>query len=152
MYNFKAYGKTFKGIAGECMFYLTRFNVYLTNFHKYEYVFKKYEERLSINQKQFIIDNWFSFDAIEFGKDIVIYEVKTRNAEHHNSKYPLKITRNCMNIYAEAETLGFKVKVAIVLLRHNWNYSVFIDNFSYMKENFWVYTHNKHDKSTGYAK
>ncbi|MGM5483905.1 MAG: hypothetical protein ACQER9_03245 [Nanobdellota archaeon] len=150
MYNFKLYGKTFKGLAGECMFQLTRSNLFLTRFFPKEFVLRKYGHLISDCQKKFIIENWLSFDAIEFGKNIVLYEIKTRNVEYQRAGHRLKLTQNCMNIYSEAEKINFKVKFAVVLLHDNWNYSVIIDNFNFLKNKVWIYTKNKYDKSNGY--
>ena len=144
MYNFKENRSTFKGLAGECMFKATR-NVFITRFFPIKFILRKFGEMLNEKQIGFITKNWLSFDAIEFGNIVTIYEVKTRNIEYY---YRNKIctTQNTINVLKEAETFGFNVKFAIVLLYDNWNYKVEIKSIQEIEKRLWINTNNNYDK------
>lgn len=147
MYNLKSSGGTFKGLAGECMFQISRDNCFMTRFYPLEFILRKYDDRLTCEQKEFLRKNWLSIDAIEFQEDnICLYEIKTRNSEYVN-KYRLVITKNTLNILKNAEEIGFKVKLAKVLLHNNWNYEVKIEDFQYDRNKMWINTNNNYDKA-----
>ena len=80
MFNLKKGGGSFKGIIGECMFKLTNKNVVITTFfnkNKFIPIFGKY---LTLEQQDFLRDNWHSVDAFELlfangRKELVLYEI-----------------------------------------------------------------------------
>lgn len=148
MHNLKRMGKTFKGLAGECMFRLVKTKSYLTRFFPIDFVLRRHDESLNEVQKNFLIRNWLSFDAIEFiENEIVIYEIKTRNVEYDTGKYRTQITQNSVNLLNEAKKLEFTVKLAKVLLHNNWEYEIKISQFNYDVRRMWIHTNNKYDKS-----
>ncbi len=148
MYNFKKMGGTFKGLAGECMFRLVKTKSYLTRFFPIEFVLNRHQKMLTQKQKEFLINNWLSFDAIEFTKsDIIIYEIKTRNKEYDIKRYKTKFTQNSVDLLNEAKKIGFEVKLAKIFLNTNWEYDIKIFNFIFSKDKMWINNNNKFDKS-----
>lgn len=142
MFCAKRIKRTGKGIMGECMFQSTRKNCFMTRFIPLSFIFRKFGELLSAEQKHFLEENWLSFDAIEFGKSIVLYEVKTKNFE--NKSYRFCITENTVAILEKAKKLGFDTKIALVFLQDNWMFSVQFTDFN--KREFWIHTNNAYDK------
>lgn len=135
MYNLKKGGGSFKGLIGECMFKLTNKNVVITRFfnkNKYFSIFSKY-----FNQEQlgFLQQNWFSIDAIDLifvdgKKQIILYEIKTRNKYRKELYFKPKMTLETHNVYNQAKSLDFSTKIATVWLYDNWDYDVEIKDFN----------------------
>ena len=135
MYNLKNCTGTFKGLIGECLFKLTRKNVILPRFfnrNKFISIFDKY---LNEEQRKFICDNWYSFDALEVDysilpRKIIIYEVKTRNYLFApKSEWKYKMTYYSSQLYKQAQKLGFLVRVVSLWLFTNWNFDYKIYEF-----------------------
>ncbi|MBS3121505.1 hypothetical protein J4434_01295 [Candidatus Woesearchaeota archaeon] len=149
MYNLKQFNGTFKGIIGECLFKFTKKDVIIPKFfnkNKYSLIFGRYFNEAQI---RFLIDNWYSIDAIEIlferGRNkIILYEVKTNNYERIEKGFRTKITQSTVDIYNKAKKLGFDVKTAYVLLLDNWNYGVEINEFK--AEDFCVDRPKVYDK------
>ncbi len=60
----------------------------------------------------------------------MIYEVKTRNHLFNpKPSWRSKMTLSSLNIYKEALSLGFEVKVVSLWLFSNWDYDFDIDDF-----------------------
>lgn len=148
MHNLKKMGGTFKGLSGECMFRLVRKRSYITRFFPIEFVLRRHSEMLSEKKIKFLMDNWLSFDAIEFfDSDIIIYEIKTRNVEY-STRYKIQTTQQSVNALNQAKLLGFNVKLAKVLLHNDWNYEIKFSNFNYHPRRMWINNHNNYDKSS----
>ena len=62
-------------------------------------------------------------------KEINLYEIKTRNKQY-KLQYKPKMTLASCQIYEEAWTLGFNIKLATVILHDDWNYEIKIEDFS----------------------
>ena len=155
MYNLRVPGGTYKGIIGECMFKLTRRYLILPKFfNKFKY-FKIFSDRLSLEEKNFLNKYWFSIDALEFDyskkpRKIVLFEIKTISNPSfcdHKPEEMIKMTLATHNIYTEAKSLGFDVKIAIVELLDNWNYEVELVDFD--KCNYYVDKPKKYDLPLG---
>ncbi len=132
MHNLKRKGGTFKGLAGECMFKLSRGNVLLTRFHSRKKELEWMSKYLTKEQADFLFRYWYSLDALNIEKDekgmylCHLYEVKMRN---DTSWKKLCITKSSFRLYLEAIKLGFKISQAEVILFHNWNYEVVLSRF-----------------------
>lgn len=134
MFNVKSMGGTFKGLVGESLFKATEKYVVLPRFFgkwKYRQVFGKY---LTVEQLAFLEQYWYSLDAIkisfEKGKEIILFEVKTRNKYEHAAPFWItKFSQSSVEIYKQALLLDFKVRIATVWLHDNWEYSVEIEDF-----------------------
>jgi len=100
---------------------------------------KIFENRLSEKEKNFIIKNWFSIDAVEFDytkkpRKVVLFEIKTSNKYiDPKPNWGQKMTLATRNMYNEALNIGFDVKVATVWLHDNWNYDIEIVDFNQAK-------------------
>ncbi len=130
MYNLKNLGGTFKGTIGECMFKLTRRNLFLTRFHPKNYVMLYTGNFLNNVQISFLKENYYSVDAIEvINRNVVLFEIKTRNRYSSPVKYAPKITRATVDLYKKAILFGFNVKTAYIWLENDWEYSVEIKDF-----------------------
>jgi len=134
MHNLKKFNGTYKGMIGECMFKLTRDKTILMkcfNKNKYLTIFSKH---FTIPQKEFIQRNWHSLDAIEIsynkGKEIKLFEIKTKNEYRKKLGFKLKITQSTANLYEYAKKIWFKVIVATVHMHNNWNYSITLTDFN----------------------
>ena len=153
MYNLKRGGGTYKGIIGECMFKLTRRYTILPKFFNKNKYFSIFENKLSQDEKNFINNNWYSLDALEFDytknpRKIILFEVKTLNDFYYKKLDGLNriptFTSATVNMYKEAEKLGFDVKVAIVWLKDNWDYEVELIDFN--KARYIIDSPKKYDK------
>lgn len=142
MYNLKKGKGTYKGIIGECLFKLTRRYLIITKFFNKSKYFFLFGSKLSENEKEFLSKNWFSIDGIEFDyskypRKVVLFEIKTLNDCYINSLKGInripKFTSATYEMYTEAMTKGFDVKVAIVWLKDNWQYDVEIVDFDKCK-------------------
>ncbi len=138
MYDLRSLNGSYKGYAGECMFKLTRKWAVLLKFWNKNKYFSIFEKYLSFEQCKFIAKYWNSIDSIEISftnkkKEIILYEIKTKNVYRKKIHYKLKITKNIVDIFSEAKSLGFLTKSAIVLFYDNWNYSVEIEDFDQSK-------------------
>ncbi|MFT4312826.1 MAG: hypothetical protein ACMXYA_00290 [Candidatus Woesearchaeota archaeon] len=147
MYNMKKFGGTFKGLIGECLFKFVQKKVYLSSFHNIKHVLRKIEEEYSFSteQKTFISRNYSSIDAIELSKKPIIYEIKTRNAQHSN-QFKINITNNSIKILQDAKKLGFEVRLVEILLHSNWNFDCKISDFTYPNHKLRVQFKNRYDK------
>jgi hypothetical protein len=133
MYNLKRGKGTYKGIIGECLFKLTRKYLILTKFFNKNKYFLEFGNGFSEEQIQFLSENWYSIDAIEFFYDsgvrkTILFEIKTLNDFYFEklkgiNKIP-KFTKNTWDMYHLALNKGFDVKVAIIWLKNNWNYEI----------------------------
>lgn len=130
MQNLRKCKGTFKGCIGEFMFNIENTKATLTHFcSKYKFL-KLYENKLNIEQKIFLEENWYSIDALEVSNNqIILYEIKTKNWYNINLNYKFQITKYSYQMYKEAEKLNFIVKLAIVRLFDNWNFCVNVKNF-----------------------
>lgn len=135
MYNLKEGKGTYKGLIGECLFKLTRKYLVVTKFFNKNKYFEIFGEKLSIEERNFISQNWFSIDAIEFDytqnpRKIILFEIKTKNKySNPKSNWEIKMTLATHNMYNQALKIGFDVKVVIVWLLDNWEYDIEIQNF-----------------------
>ncbi len=135
MYNLKEGKGSYKGLIGECLFKLTRKYLVVTKFFNKNKYFGIFGEKFSEQEREFIDKNWFSIDAIEFDytqkpRKVVLFEIKTRNKyAKPKSNWKNKFTLATHNMYNNAESLGFNVKIATVWLLDDWNYNIEIEDF-----------------------
>ena len=132
MFNLKRYNGTFKGVIGECLFKNTNDNVIITKFFNKNKFFSKFDNIIGKEKRDFLFNNWFSIDAVEFDKSsmkIVLYEIKTRNKYNKELHFKPKMTLATHKIYTEALRIGFIVKIATVWLCDNWDYNVVLSDF-----------------------
>lgn len=153
MYNLKRGGGTYKGIIGECLFKLTRKYLILPKFFNKNKYFNIFKEKISEEEKNFLNNNWYSIDAIEFDytknpRKIVLFEIKTLNDFYYKKIGGLNriptFTMATVKMYKEAEEIGFNVKVAIIWLKENWDYDVEIIDFNKCK--YIIDSPKKYDK------
>jgi len=154
MYNLKRGRGSYKGLIGECLFKLTRKYLIVTKFfnkNKYFYIFG---DKLSEEEKDFIEKNWFSIDAIELDytknpRKVILFEIKTLNDYGENvlrkNIWLPKMTLATSDMYKEALKRGFDVKVAIIWLKDNWNYSIELTDFE--KANYIIDKPKQYDKN-----
>jgi len=134
MYNLKEGKGTFKGTIGECMFKLTNDKVVITKFFnksKYFFIFGKYFDE---KQLLFLQENWYSIDAIEIifvegKKQILLYEIKTRNRYRKELSYKPKMTEASHILYNSSKDYGFIPKLVTVWLHDSWEYDINIEDF-----------------------
>ncbi len=134
MYNLRTGGGSFKGIIGEYMFKLPNKNVVLTRFFnkpKYFSIFGKY---FTPKQLSFLQENWYSIDAIDIvfnngAKEVILYEIKTRNKYYSNLPFKPKMTLETHHLYHQAKQLQFITKIATIWLYDNWDYDIEISDF-----------------------
>lgn len=153
MYNLKRGIGTYKGTIGECLFKLTRRYLIVTKFFNKNKYFSIFGGRLLEKERNFLDENWFSIDALEFDystkpRKIVLFEIKTLNDFYYSKLNGLnripKLTLATVNMYKEALDIGFEVKIAIVWLKENWDYDIEIVDFSKCK--YLVDKPKKYDK------
>ncbi|MBI4919546.1 hypothetical protein HY837_06450 [archaeon] len=149
MYNLRKINGSFKGTIGECMFKMTRKWAILPRFFSKQKYFTIYRRHLTESQLNFIKDNWYSIDAIEVifekrKKEVILYEVKTKNKYAVDLAFMPKMTLSTHQVYNKAKELGFIVKLAIVELHENWEYTINLMDFS--EEKYCIDTPKKYDK------
>ncbi|MFP4119194.1 MAG: hypothetical protein ACLFTH_04020 [Candidatus Woesearchaeota archaeon] len=137
---------TFKGTVGELMFKMSDKNIICSRFFSYKkfsYYFYRY---FTEEQNKFIKDNWYSFDALKVrNKELILYEVKTKNIYRKGElSYRPKMTKSTVNMYTSAKKLGFKVMLAFVKLKTDWQYEIELKEFS--EENYCIDKAKKYDK------
>lgn len=150
MHNLKAMGGTYKGLIGEYMFKLTRKWAVLNKCWKpdrYLLTFSKYYNTEQIN---FIRNNWHSLDSLEITykkgfKENRLYEIKTKNMYRKLMFKKHKITRAALDMYIQAQKMGFSVYLAEVFFLDDWNYHVKIKPFA--GDLFFVDEMKKYDKA-----
>jgi hypothetical protein len=131
MYDLNKLKGSYKGNIAECMFKLTSDKIIINKFfnkNKFMEIFSKY---LTNDQIEFINNNWYSIDAVEFNqKEKVLYEIKSKKAIYANkTQWPLKITKNTFDLYSRSKKVGFIPKVAIVWFHQDWKYDIEIKQF-----------------------
>lgn len=134
MFNLKEGGGSFKGLIGECMFKLTNKEVVITKFFNKSKYFNTFGKYFTPEQHSFLENNWYSIDAIEVKfsnnvKNIILYEIKTRNKYNYELPFLPKMTLETHRIYHSAKSLGFVPKIAIVWLYDSWNYDIELKEF-----------------------
>ena len=150
MYNLKDGRGTYKGLIGECLFKLTKKYAVVTKFFNKNKYFQIFGEKFSEKEREFIDRNWFSIDAIDFDyiknpRKVVLFEIKTKN-KYNNPKpnWIPKMTLATHEMYKEALSIGFDVKVATVWLHENWNYEIELLDFA--SANYCIDKPKKYDK------
>lgn len=126
MENLKKFRGTYKGLIGECMFRLTKTAIILTRLAEKRDVLGYYKDFLNEKQKEFLECYWHSIDAIEFNKkekDVILYEVKTKNA-YKNKSFPPKMTEHAHIVYNKAKAIGFIIRLVFIELQNNWNFEI----------------------------
>ncbi len=151
MYNLKNGRGTFKGLIGECMFKLTNKNLILTRFFAKSKFFQIFGNRLTLDQKRFLMEKWYSLDALEWNykvNKLQIFEIKTENQKFNvkSSWRKPKMTLATHNLYKHALKLNFQVQIALITLLDNWNYNVKILDFN--ESNYCIDKPKKYDKIT----
>lgn len=129
MFNLKRGGGSFKGIIGECMFKLTNERVVITKFFRKDKYIPIFGKHFTPEQIEFLQNNWYSIDAIDIlfsngKKEIVLYEIKTRNRYNKELDFKPKMTQETHNLYHHAKTLNFSVKIVTVWLYDDWEYDL----------------------------
>ncbi|MEK6816976.1 MAG: hypothetical protein AABY09_05155 [Nanoarchaeota archaeon] len=133
MQNLKRDGGTFKGIIGEYLFKCYNKKAILTRFYS-KNKFQLQFTSLNKSKFNFLMENWYSIDALEFDKgNIILYEVKTRNKYEKELEFKPKMTFSTHNMYNEAKKNGFIVKMANVWLHDNWDYDVVVEELNESK-------------------
>jgi len=130
-YDVRRFNGTFKGLIAECMFKLTNERCVLTRFfnrNKYAKIFEKYYSQDQIN---FLMNNWYSIDALEIKfvekkTQFLLYEIKAKNA--YAGKWPHKMTSSTVEMYKNAIALGFESKLVTVWFHDNWKFDVQIED------------------------
>jgi len=129
MFDLKKSKGTFKGLIGENMFKLANKEAILVRFfnkNKFIQLFKTYLNKKQIN---FLNYYWYSLDAIKINsKEIVLYEIKTKNKYKSKLFFKPKMTKSTHEMYILAKKLGFKVKLTIVEFHENWQYEIHINS------------------------
>ena len=146
MYNLKKCGGSFKGIIGECLFKLTNDKVIVTKFFnksKYLDIFGGY---FNEEQKLFLINNWYSIDAIDIFPNITLYEIKTRNRYAKPLYFKPKMTLQTHNLYNEAKRLKFNVVMITIWLNEEWDYDVEMQEFD--EKNYCIDKSKRYDKKS----
>ncbi len=154
MYNLKSRNGTFKGMIGECMFKLTRRYFILCKFFNLKKYLSLFENRFSTEQINFLKENWFSLDGIEFDYSLgkpqaVLTEIKTMNEQiNPKANWMPSMSYSSYTIYKKALELGFSVKMAIVWLYDNWDYDIEIKDFKSLipYEDYYIDKNAKYDK------
>jgi len=87
-------------------------------------------EHFNEEQKSFLINNWYSIDAIDIFPNITLYEVKTRNRYTKPLYFKPKMTLQTHNLYNEAKKLKFNVVLITIWLNKDWDYEVEMQEFN----------------------
>jgi len=134
MYNVKRVNGTFKGLIGECLFKDTDNSVILTRFFAKNKWLDLFGDRISPDQRAFLLEHWYSIDAIRIprhNQPLLIFEVKTRNRyPRMDVRWVTKFSRNTVELYVHAQKIGIVVSVVTIWLEDEWNYTVQIEDFS----------------------
>jgi len=130
----KRCGGSFKGLIGECMLKLTRNDLVITKFFNKQKYLSVFDNYLSDKQKQFLLENWYSVDGIELQfdsgyKQIILFEIKTRNRYYPDKKFKPKMTLRTHEIYNKSREFGFMPVIATVWLEENWNFDIELTEF-----------------------
>ena len=149
MFNLKRGGGSFKRIIGECMFKLTNERVVITKFFRKDKYFPIFGKHFTPEQKEFLQNNWYSIDAIDIlfsngQKEVILYEVKTRNKYNKELYFKPKMTLETHNLYNSAKSLNFSVKIVTVWLYDNWEYDLEIKDFD--EKDYYIDTPKLYDK------
>jgi len=135
MYKLRELNGSYKGLAGECMFKLTRKWAVLPKFFNKNRYFLIFGKHLDGQQSEFIRLNWYSIDSIEISfkggiKEITLFEIKTKNVYSKELFYKPKMTFAVHNLFNTAKSIGFNVKLALVKFYDNWDYDVEMLDFN----------------------
>lgn len=125
-----------KGEIGEAIAQ-HHFNTALRTKQYHHNVLKRFN--LTLEQSNFLIQNWTSFDLIDL-ETLTIYEVKTRkffNRKLRGLKNRIVITPNFGELCEKAKVLGFEIKLIEITLFDNWKYGLLIKDFD--SNHFWVH-------------
>lgn len=141
-FNLRKFNGIFKGYVGECMFKLVYRSTTINRLENMHLFFKKHGHLLSEKQRYFLHRFWYSIDGIKFSfntdfgsKKITLFEIKTKNKYECPKPWWLcSFTSSTERIYSYAKNLGFEVKVAIVWLHDDWNFSIEIKEFDEIKK------------------
>jgi len=147
MYDLKRCNGTFKGLIGECLFKITRDKAILVRFfssNKFATIFNKVLEKAQVD---FLLENWYSLDAIEYmgdQKKFILYEIKTRNHYRKELGFKPKMTKSTRDLYSQARQLGFVVKCATVWLYENWEFNAQIEEYD--EKMFYIDKEKQYDR------
>jgi hypothetical protein len=139
MYNLKDLKGTYKGLIGECLFHLVNKNALVTRLINKELILRRLDIDKTI--KDFIYNNLMTFDCIEWGEKIKIYEIKTFKEMFFVNYKKLKMTRNSYNTYLNAMNRGIECNAVFIILLKNWNFKIFLKSIN--KANFYIFSPEK---------
>lgn len=84
------------------------------------------ESNLNKRQKDFLMENWNSFDLVDLEKSI-IYEVKTKNYSYgklKGVKNKPPVSKKFIKLLEEAKALNFEFNLVSVTFYSNWRYGI----------------------------